>query len=181
MLLSRSIFYYITENAKFNISFMPKLCTSECIAVSAMHKYLVKCKQPVKQRAAQRDWQAFHFFSAGSEATFCLPVYSSASFSFRLFSKANWFNARLLDESILRWDVITLSWKSIFLSETRAGIEAFYCLSSFTNLSTHVIPSWKRNRKRGLLIPINISHHYWLYVNKDFCYSTSLLNWIAPR
>lgn len=63
---------------------MPKLCTSECIAVSALHKYFVKCKQPVKQRAAQRDMQAFHFFSACSESAFSSPVYSSASFSFRL-------------------------------------------------------------------------------------------------
>jgi len=46
------------------------------------------------------------------------------------FSKANCFNARYLDENILRYDVITLSWKFIFfLSKTRAGTEAFNCLS----------------------------------------------------
>lgn len=97
------------------------------------------------------------------------------------FSKANCFNARYLDENILRYDVITLSWKFIFFyqKQEQALKHLIACLL-FTNLLTRIIHFWKRNRKHGLLILRNISHHYWLYVNKGFCYSTSLLNWITP-
>lgn len=131
MLLLRSIFCYLIENAKFNVSFMSKLCASECFPASALHKRFAKCRQPVKQRELHRNKWAFHFLPSRTASPFCLPVFSSASFPFKLHSKANWFNSRFSVENVLRWVVITFSWKFFFfILKTRAGTGAFNHLSS---------------------------------------------------
>lgn len=65
---------HFTENAKFNITFLSRLCSSECIPAFALHKCCAKWKQPVKQRASHRNKQTFHFLPSCTASALCLPL-----------------------------------------------------------------------------------------------------------
>lgn len=124
-----NIHCYLAENAKFNIRFRSRFCSSECIPTFALHKCCAKCKQPVKQGASHRNKQAFHFLHSFTASAFYLPVFSSARFPFRLLSKANWLNSRFSVKEVLRCYFFKLDF-TFFIIKTRTGTGAFNNLSS---------------------------------------------------
>lgn len=144
-----NIHCYLAENAKFNIRFLSRLCSSKCIPAFALHKCCVKCKQAVKQRASHRNKQTFHFLASCTASVFCLPAFSLARFPSRLLHKANWLNSSFSVKDVLRCYYFKLDFTFLVLKQEQA-LEHLIIYPLFTNLSTCIIPFWKTEKTWAL-------------------------------